>query len=98
MGNADERPRRFRFAARMSAEPDLARRSGEILRQEMGRVVAWPGSPDHHAKQKATIEHLLAIATEVEKLLEKRDEYKRRGYERIGLGALDRLSQVARGQ
>jgi hypothetical protein len=64
----------------------------------MGRVVAWPGSPTHHAKQKAEIDHLIAIAAEVEKLLEKRDEYKRRGYERIGLGALDRLSEVARGQ
>jgi hypothetical protein len=64
----------------------------------MGRVVAWPGSPNHHAAQKAEIEHLMAIAAEVEKLLEKRDEYKRRGYERIGLAALDRLSEVARGQ
>ena len=64
----------------------------------MGNVVAWPGSPDHHRAQLEKIEHLMAIAAEVEKLLEKRDEYQRRGYERIGLAALDRLSEVARGQ
>jgi hypothetical protein len=64
----------------------------------MGRVVAWPGSPDHHRAQLEKIEYLLAVKAEVEKLLEKRDEYKRRGYERIRLGALDRLSEVVRGQ
>lgn len=64
----------------------------------MGRVVAWPGSPDHHRAQLEKIEYLLAVKAEVDKLLEKRDEYKRRGYERIGLAALDRLSEVARGQ
>jgi hypothetical protein len=64
----------------------------------MGRVVAWPGSPDHHAKQLEQIEHLLAVKAEVDKLLDKVDEYRRRGYERIGLAALDRLSEVARGQ
>jgi hypothetical protein len=64
----------------------------------MGRVVAWPGSPDHHRAQLEKIEYLLAVKAEVDKLLDKVDEYRRRGYERIGLAALDRLSEVARGQ
>lgn len=35
---ADSRPRRrFRFAGGMNAEPDLAERSGQILRDELGR-------------------------------------------------------------
>lgn len=64
----------------------------------MGNVVAWPGSPNHHAAQKAEIEHLMAIAAEVEKLLEKVDEYQRRGWTHIKLGAHDALREVARGQ
>jgi hypothetical protein len=64
----------------------------------MGRVVAWPGSPNHHRAQLEKIEYLLAVKAEVDKLLEKRDEYKRRGWTHIKLGALDRLSEVARGQ
>ena len=64
----------------------------------MGRVVAWPGSPDHHAKQLEQIEHLLAIKAEVDALLEKVDRNKRRGDQRIGLAAFDRLRDVARGQ
>jgi hypothetical protein len=64
----------------------------------MGRVVAWPGSPDHHRAQLEKIEHLLAVKAEVELLLEKVDRYQLRGYERIGLASFDRLRDVARGQ
>ena len=64
----------------------------------MGRVVAWPGSPTHHAKQLEQIEHLLAIKAEVDALLEKVDRNQRRGNQRIGLAAFDRLREVARGQ
>lgn len=34
--NSSSRRRQFRFAAGMSAEPDLATRSGEIVRDELG--------------------------------------------------------------
>ncbi len=64
----------------------------------MGDVVTWPSSPTHHAKQKAQIEHLLAVKAEVEALLEKVDEYERRGWSHMKLGAFDRLREVARGQ
>lgn len=64
----------------------------------MGRVVAWPGSPTHHAAQKAEIDHLIAVKAEVEALLDKVDEYERRGWSHMKLGAFDRLRAVARGQ
>jgi hypothetical protein len=64
----------------------------------MGRVVAWPGSPTHHAKQLEKIEHLLAVKAEVDALLEKVDEYERRGWSHIKLGAFDALRDVVRGQ
>lgn len=63
----------------------------------MGNVVAWPSSPDHHAAQKAEIERLMAIAVEVEKLLDKVDEYERCSYSHMKLGAFDRLRDVVRG-
>lgn len=64
----------------------------------MGRVVAWPGSPNHHAAQLEKIEHLLAVKAEVELLLSKVDEYERRGWTQMKLGAFDRLRDVVRGQ
>jgi hypothetical protein len=64
----------------------------------MGRVVAWPGSPTHHAAQLEKIEHLLAIKAEVDLLLEKVDRYRIRGYERIGLASFDKLRAAVEGQ
>ncbi|HEY9414077.1 MAG TPA: hypothetical protein VIQ30_04895 [Pseudonocardia sp.] len=64
----------------------------------MGRVVAWPGSPTHHAAQKAEIDHLIAVKAEVEALLTKVDEYERRGWSHMKLGAFDKLRDLVRGQ
>jgi hypothetical protein len=64
----------------------------------MGRVVAWPGSPDHHRAQLEKIEYLLAVKAEVELLLAKVDKHQSRGWSHIKIGAFDRLRDVVRGQ
>ena len=63
----------------------------------MGRVVAWPGSPTHHAAQLEEIERLQAVEREAVALLKKVATYRLRGYERIGLASFDKLRDVVEG-
>ncbi len=63
----------------------------------MGRVVAWPGSPTHHAQQLEEIERLQAVEREAVALLAKVAEYQLRGYKHIRLGAHDKLRAAVEG-